>query len=187
MSTPSGASLQRRPQPGVADRTPSTLRSRSLSGYPTQRRPRVGRLLDHAVRDALRQLRAACTVAPEEHAAQAFTDSAKGRHIGTLSIGRMLIGARLAGAAREDALQLVRAFESVVLVLWRQPEAPCPQSALEAETIAQAHADAAQVRAVLSDCAGDLDAAIEATSRALTQQQALLTALVARRTLAGVA
>lgn len=142
-------------------------------------------MLDVAVRDALRQLRAACVRPVEPHAAQSFTDAVKGRHIGTLALQRMLFGARLAGAPREDALQLVRAVEGVVLSLWPDPAADCPRAALEAETIAQAHADAAQIRAVLSECAGDLDAAIERTGRAITAQQSLLAALVARRTLQG--
>lgn len=185
MSTTSGASLQRRPQPGVATSTPPTSPSSPLAGYPAGRFPRVGRMLDTAVRDALRQLRAACVRTPDEHAAQAFTDAVKGRHIGTLSIQRMLLGARMAGAQRDDALQLVRAIEGIVLTLWRETHTHCPRTALEAETLAQAQADAVQVRAVLSECAGDLDAAIERTQRAISAQHELLITLVARRTLQG--
>jgi hypothetical protein len=142
-------------------------------------------MLDAAVRDALRQLRAACAHPLDEHAAQAFTDAVKGRHIGTLSIQRMLFGARLAGATRDDALQLARAVEGIVLAIWRDAAELSPRAALEAETLAQAHADTVQMRAVISECAGDLDAAIEATGRELTQKQTLLAALVARRTLQG--
>lgn len=185
MATTSGASLQRRPSSRVDTTTPRTSRPTGRIGYPTAGLPRVGRMLDVAVRDALRQLRAACVRPVEQHAAQAFTDAAKGRHIGTLSLQRMLFGARLAGAAKADALQLVRAVEGVVLSLWPEQVSACPRAALEAETIAQAHADAAQMRAVLSECAGDLDAAIERTGRAITAQQCLLAALVARRTLQG--
>lgn len=185
MATTSGASLQRRPSSSVAAVTTRTSRSGAPIRYPSTGFPRVGRLLDIAVRDALRQLRAACVRAPEEHAAQSFTDAVKGRHIGTLSIQRMLIGARVAGAAKSDALQLVRAIEGIVEAIWHEPTDACPRAALEAETIAQAHADAAQLRAVLSECAGDLDAAIERTGRAITAQHHLLAALVARRTLQG--
>lgn len=185
MATTSGASLQRRPASSVDTTTERTSPPTGRIGYPSAGLPRVGRMLDLAVRDALRQLRAACVRPVEPHAAQSFTDSAKGRHIGTLSLQRMLVGARLAGAPRADALQLVRAVEGVILSLWPDPAADCPRAALEAETIAQAHADAAQVRAVLSECAGDLDAAIERTGRAITAQQSLLAALVARRTLRG--
>lgn len=185
MATTSGASLQRRPAAGVDVTTQRTSRPRAPIGYPTRALPRVGRMLDVAVRDALRQLRAACVRAPETHAAQSFTDATKGRHIGTLALQRMLIGARVAGADKADALQLVRAIEGVVLAIWHEPAESCPRLALEAETIAQAQADAAQVKAVLSECAGDLDAAIELTSRALTRQQTLLGVLIARRTLQG--
>lgn len=185
MATTSGASLQRRPTTGVDASTHRTSRAAEHIRYPSAGFPRVGRMLDVAVRDALRQLRAACVRAPETHAAQSFTDAVKGRHIGTLALQRMLIGARVAGAAKADALQLVRAFEGVVAAIWHEPTDACPRAALEAETIAQAHADAAQMRAVLSECAGDLDAAIERTGRAITAQQSLLAALVARRTLQG--
>lgn len=185
MATPSGASLQRRPSASVASTTQRTSPPGDRIGYPRAGIPRVGRMLDAAVRDALRQLRAACASPLDEHAAQAFTDAVKGRHIGTLAIQRMLLGARLAGALREDALQLVRAIEGIVLAIWHEPGARSTREALEAETIAQAHADAAQMRAVLSECAGDLDAAIEATGRELTRKHALLAALVARRTLQG--
>lgn len=185
MATTSGASLPRRPQIGVDGPTQRTLRGTPRISYPSAGFPRVGRMLDVAVRDALRQLRAACVRAPEPHAAQSFTDAVKGRHIGTLSLQRMLVGARIAGASRADAWQLVRAVEGVVAALWPAPAEACPRAALEAETIAQAHADAAQLRAVLSECAGDLDAAIERTGRAITAQQSLLAALVARRTLRG--
>lgn len=187
MPTPSGASLPRRP----SARDASPPRRAVLSGlsplatYPGRPLPRVGRMLDAAVRDALRQIRRACAQTPDEHSAQAFNDASKGRHIGTLAIQRMLMGARRAGAPKADALQLVRAFEGVIGAIWHEPTESCPRLALEAETIAQAHADAAQVRAVLSESGGDLDAAIELTGRAITRQQALLAALVARRTLQG--
>lgn len=184
MATTSGASLQRRPS-RVAAPTHRNSPSSSSIVYPSAGFPRVGRMLDTAVRDALRQLRAACVRTPDEHAAQSFTDAVKGRHIGTLSLMRMLTGARVAGAAKADALQLARAVEGIIHALWHEPTESCPREALEAETIAQAHADAAQMRAVLSECAGDLDAAIERTGRAITAQQSLLAALVARRTLQG--
>lgn len=189
MSTPSGASLPRRPSDGdaaIPRRAAQSVRASHVA-YPGRPLPRVGRMLDAAVRDALRQLRRACVRTPDEHSAQAFVDATKGRHIGTLSIQRMLMGARRAGAPRTDALQLVRAIEGVIRAIWHEPSQSCPRLALEAETIAQAHADTAQLRAVISEAGGDLDLAIELTGRAITEQQALLAALVARRTLQGVA
>lgn len=157
----------------------TATRSLSPSGVAYQPRPRAvaDRSLDRALRNAARELRAACRQQLDPSTSRQFTDSQRGRPLGTLGLARLLDGACRAGAPLAAALQLVRALEGHVRSLWLEPSADCPRAALQHETATQGMADLAQLQSVLTMSAADLERAVEATAAQITASQQLLASL----------
>ena len=137
----------------------------------------VDRSLDRAVRNAARQLRAACPRTLDGAASQQFSDAQRGRPLGTLGLARMLDGARRAGAPLSAALQLVMAIEGHVRALWAEPGTDCPRAALRRETATQGAADVAQLQGVLTMSPADMERAIECTGMQISAAEELLAAL----------
>ena len=154
---------------------------RSLT-YPISSPDRAVRYLHQSVVDALGRFRATYRRTPSRAAGQAYTDAlAKGRPVGTVTIGRLLLDGRANGACRMAALGVVRALESAVRMIWPAPT-PSIEAALLAETEAEGAADLAELRALSSSASiADYDRAIAAQQMELVAEQQLLDALMAAR------